>query len=322
MRNDGMSSAAAIKKVRETTSLPVTTGNMPSKAAVLRHLKSGATPGEAPRRRGHLPMIPRDVQSTIANKVRYFMSIGYGMDEQAIIADMMRSVAGTDADAWYNDKAKGGSRQRRWFYLFKNDEEWGLSKGAVLPAEVARGDWTTAKNVGHHYDMLKEWFPRARVAAWFDADGNELEGEQPGAEFKITKPRRVLSFDESAVKLSQTEEHSEAVGPKGMKKTQIASKAVGRATGIACNAANGDHLTPLFIWAIGKSNRLVDLMKGGPKGHVTDADGNSSHPQPYHFANEKGSITNCLVIPYFEKCILPHYTNLSEVRVCVCGEKE
>jgi hypothetical protein len=307
MTKNDVSSTAAVKFI---TSLGTYGTNVPSRGSLDYHFRQNREGGESPPRTGLASKIPRKVLTALAEKIKYLAGRGYNMNKKEIIAQLLIVTKDTELGEWYEDKQYGGTRCQRWYYQFLNDPVFGLSKGAALPAEKARTEWTTAKNVGRHYDLLEKWFEVAGVGGWY-LDGTQVS-KQAGATFKVTDPGRIVSFDETACVLSQVDDYQNTVGSRGVKKQTSVSKSSARCTGVATNLATGAHLTPFFIWSCGKTENFFDVwIKGGPTSTAVDP----STSKPYeamHEANKKGTMNNAMTIPYLNACIMPHFPNLTE----------
>ena len=177
-------------------------------------------------------------------------------------------------------------------------------------------------NAAHHYDVLEKWLATTGIGAWFDAAGQQLPAKEPGAIFKIIKPRHLISLDET-VKLTEVAEHLAVTDADGVQRAQFIGKPTGRAAGYAAHTANGDQLTPFFLWDIDDPHvHFVDTIAGGPTGRVTNPETNlENHPESRHLVSETGRMDDDAVIPYFDSCILPHYSKLSEVSHLFCRFK-
>ena len=315
--NPGLKAYSAVKEVIEGGKYG---DNVPTPQAVYYHLKKGNTYGASPPRTGPDPKIPRTAERSLANKLKYLTNKGYHIPKEEAIAQMLIMIKDTPVESFFKDKHHGGTRQIRWFQRFMADPEWDLSHGTVLPAELARDQWTTAKNIGHHYDILEKWLEIAAIGAWFDEDDQQLDSKTSAAKyFKIIDPARLISFDETRCKGSMMDDHGKSLGQKKVKKQTVASKASFNATGVACNTASGEHLTPLFIWACGKTENLVDWIANAPTSSLMNEDTGKLF-EARHDANKKGSMNNETTIPYIRDCILPHFPNISKERplVIIC----
>ena len=318
MKEEKIKAHTAVKQLKESGKYK----HIPTAQALNKHLKSGKAHGASPARPGAASKIPRKAEGDLSNEIKHFSERGYHMSQRAVILKMKNMVKGTSLEKFYWHKIKGNVRCRRWFYKFKNDNEWRLSFGTILPAEKARGEWTTAKNIAHHYDLLEEWLEVAKVGAWFDAKGKQLDIEtkdHTNCTFKIIDPFRLISFDETRCKGSMTDEFAKGLAETGKKKTTNVSNANFNATGVACNTADGYHLPPYFIWACGKSDNLIDYMANGPTSTLLNQETDTFF-EAMHSVNKKGSMNNKTIIPYLESCILPHYPNLTKEKplVLIC----
>ncbi|KAK3263638.1 hypothetical protein CYMTET_27571 [Cymbomonas tetramitiformis] len=126
-----------------------------------------------------------------------------------------------------------------------------METGNQRPLELTRGKWCTSANMHTHYEVLANTLVDAGLAV---CNPDFEEADPDSVMIHITKPERVMSFDETRLSTDCTESSKARYRRSGHLKTgkgdegeALANKGGGVATGVGGSLANGNSLPPFFI---------------------------------------------------------------------------
>ncbi len=77
-----------------------------------------------------------------------------------------------------------------------------MRTGNQRPLELLRGKWCTAENMERHYKVVADTLVEAKLAVW----NPDFDDSKPHSRMiHITKPDKVLSFDETRLTMDCTD---------------------------------------------------------------------------------------------------------------------
>ena len=263
-----------------------------------------STPDTLPRPRGVQGPIPKAGEEYTAKLVRARRALKFPVFEQDVINMAAALVEGTSSAARFEDFEV----RRRWYRRFL--EFHGLLTGNQRPLEMKREEWATSHNIALHYECLEKTFIDAGVAQRNPDFDPEVPNSQP---ILITKPERIVSFDETRLQMDMTE-----VGSGNQMRTvragkedtgeTLAAKGGGDASGVGGSTAAGGGLPPMFILA-GQSIDIAWLEPPmAPDGPPTSTIIDPTTGEPFEatfFPNTKGGMAWDTGPIYFRHNILP-----------------
>ena len=176
-----------------------------AKEAYKEKVKLGRTsPAKAPAM-GRPQKYPRDAETVLVGHIKILRANKIATHPWIIICLANNLIADTDyAKNFMEEKEVDGKMTEvfagvstNWLYRFLHSphaSELGLSKPTSL--ELARAQWCRSINFHKHFEVLSDVMVQAKVAI-YRADFNP--DERLGVMLNITKPNRVMSFDETHV---------------------------------------------------------------------------------------------------------------------------
>jgi hypothetical protein len=281
-------------------------GFSPNPEAIRRHMKNHgggfAGAGISPCKPGPKPAIPHSVEKELVKMMKHFYHLGIVLTITFSCKLLEGIIEGTPAAQKINTQAK----LARYIYHLIQKHEHGLSLGKVFGVDDARARWSKSYIIAGHYNAVKKVLLEHNFAKL----NSSYDGKNGQPELILLEKERILSFDETKVKLDQTDEQLVGIGPRGKGKkkgTMIHSSNCFSA--IATTTAAGGCLPAYIVWQSGS------LSDGQVNGRANTKGPKSSIPPyrtPFHTMNEKGSVTSEKCLDYIKKVIVPAYPNLKE----------
>jgi hypothetical protein len=208
------------------------------------------------------------------------------------------------------DKLKHHMLDVGWYYRMLNSNSHLIGTANQRPLEIDRARWCTASNVKEWYGMLAEALVELKVAIYNadfldDADPSTRAG-QP---IIITKPDRLISFDETRVEMDMTKASKakqertlvDKMSPPDERNEVLAHKGGLNGTGVGGSAACGNTLPALFILAGG--GLTPAHTKPSPDCDYFDGDGRMITAK--FTANKKGGVDTDIGVQYLSQVIAP-----------------
>ena len=176
---------------------------------VRRH--NGGGHGVSPTRRGRQSFIPIEVEKELVDMLMYFKDLGLVITINYAISFFEHIIEGTTAQAKFNTRKK----KQDYFYRLIRKPEHKLSLGKCFTVDGCRLKWSKSYIIKSHYDTVK----KILLDCGFAKLNPQYKEGSGGDELILLEKRRILSFDETRVKLDQTDDHLKTIGPKGEKKS-------------------------------------------------------------------------------------------------------
>jgi len=213
---------------------------------------------------------------------------------------------------------------RGWYYRFLGRHANLLGTANQRPLEADRARWSTAKNVGDWYQMLAESLVDLGLAEWnADYDRDAAVGTRASELIIITKPDRVISFDETRVELDMTkaskEKRAKIVIDKSADRSTaaetLAFKGGLQGTGVGGSTASGRALPALFVFQ-GHSLQPRWLSQS-PDCDFYDENGRMRECS--FLCNKKGGVVHDVGVLYLRDVILPCFPDIAASNpICHC----
>ena len=232
-------------------------------------------------------------------------------DDVLAAANLLIRQHGVEQESLLKEVSSG------WYYRFLRWHSNAVGTANQRPLEADRAKWSTARNIGEWYEMVAETLVQLKLAMWnADFDANAAAGTPSSELIILTKPDRVLSFDETRVELDMTKASQEMQASTIIDKTTerstagetIAFKGGLQATGVGGSTASGRALPALFIFQ-GLSLQPRWLSQS------PDCDFYDEHGQMLKCAflcNKKGGLVHDVGVQYLRDVMLPCFPDISE----------
>jgi len=182
---------------------------------------------------------------------------------------------------------------------------------------VDRAKWSTSKNVGDWYQMVADNLVALNLAEWnagFNPDA--APGSRASEMIFITKPDRLISFDETRVELDMTKSYKDRKAKilidKSVERSTatetIAFKGGLQGTGVGGSTASGRALPALFVFMGGSLQPR--WLSQSPDCDFYDEDGRMR--QCFFLCNKKGGVVNDVGVQYLRDVVLPCFPDVAE----------
>eukprot|EP00944_MAST-04C_sp_MAST-4C-sp1_P013954 g13954.t1 len=297
MQQKGLSAEKAAKEVEESY------GISPHPSTLRKFMKinkDGA--GSSPRKKGRVPAIPPKAEAELVDLILHLDNL-----ELIITIDFAAALVKNFIQGSSLESTLDSASIRRYVYRLIRKPEYKLSLGKCFTVESSRLNWGKAYIISKHYDAAK----KILLETGFATENPQYEEGSGEPQLFLREEGRILSFDETKVKLGQTDDHLRSISLKGKKKSGAATQSSTCMSCIASTTAAGGRLQAYCVWqAAGLSINMVSGTKktGGPSSNV--------HPYltPLHAYNDKGSVRTEECLDYFKKVIVPAFPDLSSQR--------
>jgi len=269
-----------------------------------------------PNKRGREQILPIDFNSKICQHVLALRSLKFPVFRDQIIAAANHTLEGSSE---LRDKFKDRGVGTNWYYnSFLKEFKHRLGTGSVQPLEIDRAKWATASNIGPWYAMMAEALVEAGVAVRnpdFDADAPA--GTTNAMPVFVTKPERILSFDETRSELDMTttsQAKSEAGvfdrnAPRETRKEAMAAHKGGLSATIVGGGTGDGKALPAFVIFAGESY-AARWTRPSPTSHFLGED--SRFISAKFGCNKKGGMQGDYGVMYLRDVVAPCFPNRSE----------
>ena len=212
--------------------------------------KAAEDDGAPPKKRGKATFVPPDVESKLVDFCIALRSFNFPIFKEELIGYCNTLIQGSKLVSLF----KHGEVRNGWYYnwLGRYLYHESLGTAAAKPLEVGRKRWTTSKNVGKHYQILKQTF----VDLGFAFKNPSFSVDEPlneSIKFHPWALGPIVLFDESRFQLDMTDEDKNTgttIAKELSEKGQThADKAGGSATVVGSSLANGFATRAHIIFA-------------------------------------------------------------------------
>ena len=274
----------------------------------------------APESDGRSTVLPKEFSDQIVAWVRGRRALKFPVFRDDVLAAANRVLLSSPL----LQKFKHNALDQSWYYRMLKNYAHVLGTSNQHTLEVDRARWCTAANVGAWYDMIAEALVELGVACKnpdFDKDADP--NTHAGQPVFITKPSRILSFDETRVELDMTK------GSKAKKERTLIDKTVPArdaqdslafkggisGTGVGGSTVDGRTLPALFILAGG--GLRPEHCTPSPDCDFLDAEGRLLRAR--FTSNAKGGVDAEIGVQYVRDVLLPAFApSDTEPLVIIC----
>ena len=219
-------------------------------------------------------------------------------------------VFGDDVMGWCTEFIKGtpyaayfpdGKASVGWYRGFLR--RTGMTTGTVRPLEITRSEWLTEENLATYYDVAEGVLLNAGVAVRNTA---YVPGEPFSQSILITRPERIVSFDETRLELDCTrtsKARTDRVVRSGYEDRgeSLATKSSATASAICGRTGTGLALPPYIVFSSGQT-----FQHSWAPAYVSEVlDSNGQRIQWRYNHNAKGSVTEEWAADYLKQIIAP-----------------
>ncbi|KAK3248159.1 hypothetical protein CYMTET_42368 [Cymbomonas tetramitiformis] len=250
VKDELLSSRMASKRVLETYGISIHFTTI-SKGARQIEIAS-------PEKAGRRTFIPREHETRLWEFICALRAMKLAVYKSTVCTYANQMIEGTDIA----DKFEYGVVDNNWYYGFLDRFE--MRTGNQRPLELTRGKWCTADNMHKHYEVVADALVEAKLAV---PNPDFDESDPDSCKIHITKPKRVLSFDETRLTMDCTEssksKQERIVKPEKEDDGEVlVNKGGGVASGVGGSTADGDSLAPLFIFGGADSYKAAWTQAG------------------------------------------------------------
>ena len=275
-------------------------------------LAAAEHPGKAPLQRGPAQLYLAAAKLKLVMFIEELRLIKLLIFKNVIMSYANKLIAGTIYEANYPEGVTDN-----WYACFCSSHKDRLQLENQTPLELNREKWVMSKNIGKHYNVVKEKFLDQGFAVKnpeYDptipvTSANQDDTRTHELFWKEEKHGRVFSYDETKFKLSIKKmgqinsEKMVLVGPDD-KGESLVNKSFTDATLVGESFMDTRALPCLYVFKGVSYNRVVDT-KNPPVSHVLDTSVDPLHYLLDFFdANKSSGMTNDMGVLYMEKVIL------------------
>ena len=220
-------------------------------------------------------------------------------------------VFGDDVMGWCTELIRGTVYEKNFPPDGKATEGWyrkflqrtGMTTGTERPLEITRGEWLTEENLQRYYEVAEGVLLKAGVAVPNPDYDAAVPFSQP---ILITRPERIVSFDESRLELDCTatskarSDHIVRAG-KDDRGESLATKSSSTTSVVCGRTGTGKALPPYIVFSSGKTMHSDWCQPYTSQ--LQDADGNQLTWR--YDSNEKGSVNEAKASDYIRTVIHP-----------------
>lgn len=266
-----------------------------------------------PSPKGRAGYLPAEFYERLCKWIRAMRALRFPMFKDTVVAAANYTLEGTN----YLQKFKHQRLDSDWYYRFLKTHNHLFSTANQRPLEITRAKWATAANIGQWYDMIADVLVDKGLAVKNpNYDVNAKPGSADCEPIHITKPDRILSFDESRIELDMTQatksNESRTIvdkqAPASSRQESLANKGGLCGTGVGGSTASGKALPGLFIMASGS----IEASWCTPAPLSDFLDGSGARVAAKFTCNPKGGVRDCVGVQYLSHVIVPLFPDLSE----------
>jgi len=269
----------------------------------------------SPKALGRKTVLPPEFDRALIDWINARRALHFPVFKEDVLAAANLMIRSSGLGAGAEEKMLA-EVNRGWYYRFLGRNASLIGTANQRPLEVDRARWSTAKNVGEWYKMVAEILVGLNLAHWnADFDPCAPIGVRASEMIIITKPDRLISFDETRVELDMTKASKERKARTIIDKTadkstaaeSLAFKGGLQGTGVGGSTASGRALPALFIFQ-GQSIQPRWLSQS-PDCDFYDEHGKMR--QCYFLCNKKGGVLDDVGVAYLRDVILPCFGDVS-----------
>ena len=262
----------------------------------------------APESNGRKTNLPSEFTDKLVAWIRGRRALKFPVFRDDVLAVANRLLLGNPLLATFKHHALDSA----WYYRMLSNYSHVLDTANQRTLEIDRAKWCTAKNVLEWYTMLATAFVELNVAVKNpDFDSNANPQTHAGQPILITKPGRIISFDETRVEMDMTKASKskkertivDKKAPQIDRQDSLAAKGGISGTGVGGSTANGRTLPALFIFS-GGGLKPEHCTPSPDSGFIDDS---GRMHQAKFTANQKGGVDSDVAVQYMRDVIVPAF---------------